>query len=155
MTKLAKSWNIIQLPFPDPFRLVVYFLCHFWHLQFLSGCNHRVVLTLQTQCSTAAKLSSVTRKHGVFVASLHCFYWQIKKGDNLHYKILHSSFKDTGKLLGCKHRLNLYYMTCNSSCKFISLFGSNSSQRWGGEQRGRESTKVQCLAWNLNSSKFF
>lgn len=156
MANLPKSWIIIYLPFSDPLRPVRHLLCYFWHLQLLGVCNHLIVLVLQAQCSTGAGLSSLTREHRVFVASLHCFYGQIKKPDNLHYKILHSSFKDTGKLLGCKHRFNLYYMTCNSSCKFPSLFGSNSSQQCGVEQAmsGGERTKVQCLAWRLNSSKF-
>lgn len=140
----------------DLLRPVRYLLCYFWHLQFLRVCNHLIVLVFQAQCSAASRLSSVTREHRVFVASLHCFYRQIKKADNLHYKIFHSSFKDIGKLLGCKHRFNLYYMTCNSSCKFPNLFGSNSSQQCEGEQAawGRERTKVQCVAWRLNSSKF-
>lgn len=126
MAKLPISWSTIQFSFSDP-------LWYFWHLQSLEVCNHLIVLVLQAQFSAAARLSSVARKHRVFVASLHCFYGQINKADNLHYKILHSSFKDTGKLLGCKHGFNLYYMTCNSSCKFPSLFGSNSSQQCGGE----------------------
>lgn len=77
-----------------------------------------------------------------------------KIGDNLYYKILHCSFKDPTKLLGCKHNFNPYYMTYNNSCKFIRLCGSNSSQRCGCEQCGRKSKMVQCLAWGQHT-KFF
>lgn len=127
MAKLPISWSTIHFFFFWP-TLVLLAPATPWSLQpFNSSGSPGSV-----QHSSKAVLSG-EETQSVFVASLHCFYGQIKKADNLHYKILHSSFKDTGKLLGCKHGFNLYYMTCNSSCKFPSLFGSNSSQQCGGE----------------------
>lgn len=75
-SQITYIFNYYSVAFSWPVR---YFLCYFWHLQFLGVFNNLTVLLLQAQCSTAARPSSVTRKHRAFVASLHWFYGQIKK----------------------------------------------------------------------------